>query len=276
LCALGLSRVHFTGGEPFIRADIVDLVNYAKNKNLIVGVNSNGTLMPDDIGKLRHLDFLSLSMEGPEEIHNRIRGNGSYSKLIKMAQAAQRVGIKLRFMATINKYNWQNIEQVLKLVADFKTKIAFQILHPLFLGSDIKHELIIKKNDLRKTIAILIEYKTNSTYRNVIANSFAGLRYLSDWPELYPLKCAFGQIAFRITPDGVMFSCAYSTFDNCSASKYSINILKKTPAQIKKSLSAFNKFNCRCNCACSSIIEANLFWNFKIRSIPDILNLLTF
>jgi len=39
----GIKRIRFTGGEPLLRNDITEIINYAKNVGLIVKINTNGT-----------------------------------------------------------------------------------------------------------------------------------------------------------------------------------------------------------------------------------------
>ena len=88
--------VSFTGGEVFIRPDILSILEYAYSKNIrIASVITNGTLLNDEVinklltYKIRHLCF---SIDGNERIHDQIRGvNGSYKRTVHAIQAISRI-----------------------------------------------------------------------------------------------------------------------------------------------------------------------------------------
>ncbi len=76
--------IFLTGGEPFYYKDIIRLIKYIKQKNLICWVITNGTLLEkhaDDIVK-HGVDVLYVSIDGPEQVHNEIRGiHNGYQKI---------------------------------------------------------------------------------------------------------------------------------------------------------------------------------------------------
>lgn len=68
---------YLSGGEPFLRADILDLVDVVKRHGLAVGAVSNGLAVTPERGerlKTLGLDSLMFSLHGPEEVHDRITG----------------------------------------------------------------------------------------------------------------------------------------------------------------------------------------------------------
>ena len=74
---------HITGGEPFIRGDMIDIIEYICRKGMSVGINSNGTLLSEDqlerIAKINNLT-INFSIDGPREVHDKIRGTGVFDK----------------------------------------------------------------------------------------------------------------------------------------------------------------------------------------------------
>ena len=68
--------IFLTGGEPFLYKEIIGLIEYIKQKKLICWIVTNGTLLDkyaNDIVKLG-VDVIYVSLDGPESIHNKIRG----------------------------------------------------------------------------------------------------------------------------------------------------------------------------------------------------------
>jgi len=271
LCSLGLSMLNFTGGEPCLRLDIGDLINYAKNKGLFVGLNSNGMLIPKMIKKLKHLDLISLSVEGPPSINDRIRGQGSYEILIDAAKQAKKNQIPVRFVSTLNKLNLKSIEDIVKLACSFNTKVAFQVVDSYCLGSQDKNPVLPERDELLTALNEIIKLKTNSMYAKTIGNSLSCLKYLLDWPDLPYLECASGKIAFRLTPEGKMIPCPRGNFKNHTGKPFSIDILTLSIQKIKEKLHDLDDFELRCTCTCTNRIETNLIWNINRTAIREML-----
>lgn len=83
---IGVRLVTLTGGEPFIRKDLFDIVEAAKSKGLICNVFTNGTLI-DDLAVERifgyGIDKIIVSIDGLGPIHDSIRGvSGAFDKAI--------------------------------------------------------------------------------------------------------------------------------------------------------------------------------------------------
>ncbi len=74
---------YLSGGEPFIRKDTVDIIEYIANKGMSVITNNNGTMLTEEkmqrLAKIKNLT-INFSIDGPREVHDRIRGQGMYDK----------------------------------------------------------------------------------------------------------------------------------------------------------------------------------------------------
>ena len=75
--------IYLSGGEPFIRDDTVEIIEYISKKGMSVITNDNGTILSDDklerIAKIKNLT-LNFSIDGPREVHDKIRGQGMFDK----------------------------------------------------------------------------------------------------------------------------------------------------------------------------------------------------
>ncbi len=84
--------IGFTGGEPLLHRHIFDVVRHAKDKGLYCGLTTNGTLLGEKAEELvaSGLDSLWISLDGPEEVHDRIRGApGTFRRAVEGALAVQ-------------------------------------------------------------------------------------------------------------------------------------------------------------------------------------------
>ena len=269
LYKLGLARINFTGGEPLIRKEIGEWINYAKQKNIKVGMNSNGHFVPARIKEIKNLDLLVLSLEGPECIHDTIRKKGSYQKVIEATEAAQRVGIKVRFAATLNKLNLNYVEDLIKTAHQYNTIVTFQPMEGYQLGSKIKNPLVPEKDQFREAVKKVLDYKRSHQYQNSIGNSLGGLNYILDYPKVPHLECAFGRIAFRIEPDGAMGPCAL-----LNSKKLSVDLRKAKIEDIERTFNNIFLPNTKCSCGfCCQRIELNHIWNLKMQSLFEVARL---
>lgn len=83
-------QLYFSGGEPFSRKGVIDLMEYASQKRVKFGFTSNGTLITDEIldrlTACDSIDYITLSIDGPEPVHDRIRGSGNYGRTMNVAR----------------------------------------------------------------------------------------------------------------------------------------------------------------------------------------------
>jgi MoaA/NifB/PqqE/SkfB family radical SAM enzyme len=123
--------IYFSGGEPFLREDIFDLIGYVKKKRLVCGIVTNGSLFDgqkalDLVGK--RLDFFGVSLDGPEEYHDSARGaRGAYANAVQALKAILEAKEKLKsalplvkITCIIDHENIQNTYSVLKLANELK------------------------------------------------------------------------------------------------------------------------------------------------------------
>ena len=78
LAALGVGMFAATGGEPLLREDMVDILAYASAKGLKTGLSTNGFLIDEPMAdRVRRAGVYSIlvSLDGPREVHNCIRGH---------------------------------------------------------------------------------------------------------------------------------------------------------------------------------------------------------
>lgn len=119
-------RVSFTGGEPFVRKDILyKLAEECKKLGITSSVTTNGTLIKDEeIKQILDLnfDFILISIDSNiKETHNNIRGN---NKAFECATTFSRNIIKMRneiksntqicVSTLLGKHNLNDIENVIK------------------------------------------------------------------------------------------------------------------------------------------------------------------
>jgi len=117
LAELKTLYLFFTGGEPFIKKDIVEILKYTDSKKIGISISTNGQLINEQLlEKLKNLNFtlFQISLEGTERIQNEIIEKESWKKTIRAIVIASFVLKKNIGVGTIlMKKNWKILDQIL-------------------------------------------------------------------------------------------------------------------------------------------------------------------
>ena len=122
LAEFGAPVILFSGGEPLMRPDLLELAHYATAKGMRAVISTNGTLITSDLAKdLKNvgLSYVGVSLDGVGETNDRFRGvKGAYDMALAGIRNCQAAGIKVGLRFTINKKNAQDIPEIFKLLED--------------------------------------------------------------------------------------------------------------------------------------------------------------
>lgn len=112
----------FTGGDPFKRPDIFDLVRHAAEVGLLPAVSPSGTplLTADNLRRLKEAGAkaISLSVDGSDAgRHDDFRRvPGSFGWTTGAWQAAREMGLKVQINTTVTRYNLHDLPEIFRLV----------------------------------------------------------------------------------------------------------------------------------------------------------------
>jgi len=120
IAQIGAMEIFFTGGEPLVRQDdIVQILQYAHQRGLRVLISSNGTLVNTQfLEQVKNIPFklFQISLDGPEAVHEAIRGPKSFKKATDALQAASKIlGKHVAVGSVMMKYNAATLGQVMAI-----------------------------------------------------------------------------------------------------------------------------------------------------------------
>ena len=128
LAAYGCPVMLFSGGEPTVREDLVELASFAKSKGMRAVISTNGTLITKAKAKeLKSvgLSYVGISLDGLEEIHDRFRGvKGAFKKALEGLENCKAEGLKVGLRFTINKGNVDQIPGIFQILRDYEVPRA--------------------------------------------------------------------------------------------------------------------------------------------------------
>jgi mycofactocin radical SAM maturase len=205
--------VNIGGGEPTIRSDFWELLDYAVAHHVGVKFSTNGSrLTPDAAARLSRTDYVDvqISLDGATaSVNDAVRGEGSFDTAVQAMEnlaAAGFEGFKLSVVCTR-----QNISQLdaFKAIADrFGAQLRLTRLRPSGRGADVWDELHPTGPQQRELYDWLLAHGENV----LTGDSFF---HLAGYGESLPglNLCGAGRVVCLIDPVGDVYACPFAIHD---------------------------------------------------------------
>jgi len=154
--------VNFTGGEPTLYPNFLELIKTAKNYGYKIYVGSNGGKFSDkDFCKqaANSIDEVCFSFHGHKSaLHNfHTKNKNSFKNIIKAADNFKDLPVRLYTNTVVTKYNINHLESILKLIAELgcAKQVLISNLAPEGKGLDGYDELAVRLGDFKKIVPVL-------------------------------------------------------------------------------------------------------------------------
>jgi AdoMet-dependent heme synthase len=137
---------NITGGEPFLRADLFDVLGEVKGNRGDIYLLTNGTLVTSE--KARRLAAhgvkgVQVSVEGPEKVHDQIRGGGSFRKAMQGVEHLLHAGLTVTLNATLSRINAGYLMDFVDLASRLGVqRLGFSRLVPAGRGTNLLTEML--------------------------------------------------------------------------------------------------------------------------------------
>lgn len=235
--------VFISGGEPLMRDDIVEIVKKSKKLAPVTILNTNSLLLTEDLLiKLIEvgLDYIQVSIDGTQEIHDYIRGEGTYNKVIEKMKMINKYSdkIKLHTNCVVSKKNIDYMEEIAKQILDVE-KIDIQIFgFKRFIPSNVlKDTAALGKEGLKQLYDNLNKLQEKYKGRTIIASDMPMKNVFNEEKALEIMKkynlecsgCSAGVNGISIRNDGTVTPCTL-LYISCG------NILNESLEQILKNV----------------------------------------
>ncbi len=143
-----------TGGEPLLRKDIFEVMDYATSLGFYWGMVTNGTFINKNIienMKRTKMSTISVSIDGLEKYHNKVRGEKTFQKAtegIKMLVDSKSFK-EIEIITCISKKNIKEIETLYKMCVDLKVdRWRLFNISPIGRAAENKNFLLNAKESL--------------------------------------------------------------------------------------------------------------------------------
>jgi 12,18-didecarboxysiroheme deacetylase len=188
LARFGSPVILFSGGEPLMRPDLVELAEYAVKNGMRAVISTNGTLITDAVAKELKtvgLSYVGISLDGMQEVNDRFRGvRGAFQMALQGIEACKEAGIKVGLRFTMNRLNYGEIPSIFDLLEALDIpRVCFY--HLVYAGRGTK----LMKEDLsheetRKAVDLIID-RTLDLHERGKGKEVLTVDNHSDGPYLY-------------------------------------------------------------------------------------------
>jgi len=151
-----------SGGEPLIRPDVFELVEYANKRGIRTTFSTNGTLIDEKTAeRIKDLGvgYVGISLDGLGKANDEFRGkSGAFEGALKGIRNCLKIDQRVGLRFTINRYNFHDLENIFKLIKEEGIpRVCFYHLVYSGRGSqmmqhDISHE------ESRQAMDIIMRY----------------------------------------------------------------------------------------------------------------------
>jgi mycofactocin radical SAM maturase len=202
--------VNIGGGEPTIRSDFWELVDYATDHHIGVKFSTNGSRITDEVARrLAASDYVDvqISLDGATDVVNdAVRGAGSYATAttaMRRLSDAGFAGFKLSVVVT--RHNVGQLDSFKRLADRFGAQLRLTRLRPSGRGADVWDELHPTPDQQR----ILYDWLVAHGEDVLTGDSFFHLAgYGDSLPGLN--LCGAGRVVCLVDPVGDVYACPFA------------------------------------------------------------------
>lgn len=206
----GFTYIKFTGGEPFLRSDMLEILKYTKSQNMLFDISTNASFITDSLAKelsLLNMEMIHVSMDGHnQETHEYVRGKKTYIKTIEGIQHLKNNGLKIRLGCVIHKENENYLEEMVDFCENMKVdELVFSMMEPVGRMRDKSASLALK---MPENLALEINQLKNNKILNIKVNHNLNSH---QEPKASSESCPAGKSFLFINSTGDVSPCTWIT-----------------------------------------------------------------
>lgn len=209
LADMGVLQIHFSGGEPTARKDLVELVQRATDVGLYSNLITSAVLLGRERLKALYdagLSHVQISFQGSEEaLANRIGGyRRGHQKKLEAARWTREVGLPLTVNAVMHRQNLHQLPDMIDMAVELDAA-RIEVANVQYYGWALKNRaaLMPTYRQLEETTRIVEEA------RERLAGILEIDYVIPDYYAKRPKKCmgGWGRQFFNISPSGKVLPC---------------------------------------------------------------------
>ncbi len=257
---MGMRHVSLDGGEPLAHRHVDEVVAFLVQRRVRVYMNTNGILVPKKLATIRLLSKVKISLDGPPECHDAMRGEGAWQKAMSGALAARRAGTPVELTCVVGRHNATHIDELVELAERSFFPVVFQpARNSLFLDSKRDGKAFqLEASELGRVFRRLEARKLAGS--KAVANRWASLRHFRQFPGDVEPPCAAGIINATLDPEGNLYHCGQVARDERGRNVVALGA--------RAAFEQLTRGGCS-QCWCARVVEENYAWGGRLdRMLP--------
>ena len=209
--------VNIGGGEPTVRPDFWELLDYAVEHNVGVKFSTNGfRITTERARRLAATDYVDVqvSLDGATaDVNDPIRGAGTYDAALNAMQNLRDAGMRdFKLSVVCTRHNIGQLDEFQAIADRYGAQLRLTRLRPSGRGADVWDELHPLPEQQRE----LYEWLLANGERVLTGDSFF---HLSAYGESLPglNLCGAGRVVCLIDPVGDVYACPFAIHDRFRA-----------------------------------------------------------
>lgn len=216
---LGVKEVSLIGGEAYLRDDWVDILRRIRSHGMMALLTTGGRgLNPERCKAAAEagLQSASVSIDGREETHDRLRGvKGSHKKAFEAFKNLRDAGVKVSANTQINRLSMPEMPWILEDIVEAGIH-SWQIQLTVAMGRAADEpEVLLQPYDLLELFPMLGELKKRCDEANVRLWPGNNIGYFGPYesvlrgtmPRGHMASCGAGRATLGIEADGAIKGC---------------------------------------------------------------------
>ena len=210
LSELQVFYINIGGGEPMIRRDFFELVEYSIDRRIGVKFSTNGAFIDADRARrLAELDYLDIqiSLDGTDAATNdAVRGEGSYATARRAMQHLADAGFgPFKISVVVTRHNVGQLDDFQALADGYGAQLRITRLRPSGRGADSWHDLHPTSSQQRE----IYDWLLARGEQVLTGDSFFHLNALGDQNLPGLNLCGAGRVVCLVDPVGDVYACPF-------------------------------------------------------------------
>lgn len=209
LAEIGVLQIHFSGGEPTARKDLVELVQHASDVGLYSNLITSAVLLTRDrLAALTDagLCHVQISFQGNEPVMaDRVAGfKNAHAKKIEVARWTRELDLPLTVNAVMHRQNLHQLKDIIDMAVALDAD-RLEVANVQYYGWALKNRAA-----LMPTMAQIEDTNALVDAARIRLKGVLDIDYVEpDYYALRPKKCmgGWGRQFFNISPSGKILPC---------------------------------------------------------------------
>ena len=209
--------INIGGGEPMVRRDFFELLEYSVSNGIGVKFSTNGAFIDEEKAqRLAAMDYLDIqiSLDGVDAATNdAVRGEGSHAMAIRAMDNLKAANFgQFKISVVVTRHNVSQLDEFKALADFYGAQLRITRLRPAGRGADTWHELHPTNAQQREIYDWLLKHGENV----LTGDSFF---HLNAFGEALPglNMCGAGRVVCLIDPIGDVYACPFVIHDEFKA-----------------------------------------------------------